>query len=270
MLIAENVSWAAGGRRILEPTSLVVEEGETLGLVGPNGAGKSTLLRIMAGVRACEQGRVLLAGKDVHRLSRRAAARDLALVEQFAETSESLTVKDVVALGRTPYLGLFHPWSEEDGRAVDEALAIVDMSRLAGRQWQSLSGGERQRAQVARALAQKPAVLLLDEPTNHLDIRHQLDLLGLVRQLPLTSVIVLHDLNLAAMFCDRVAVMNKGRIAALGPVDKVLSRQCVEDVFGVRASLRPRRDAAGWCLELDAASPKTQQQPGGKPDRLAG
>ncbi|RKK04629.1 ATP-binding cassette domain-containing protein [Pseudoroseomonas wenyumeiae] len=234
-LSAENLAWSARGVPIVREVSLQVGAGETLGLIGPNGSGKSTLLRLLSGVLRPEAGEVWLGDTPLARMSRRHVAQLLAVVEQQAETAERITVQDAVELGRTPWLSALRPWSAEDDAAVAEALAEVEMSGFAGRDWATLSGGERQRVHIARALAQRPRILLLDEPTNHLDIHHQLSILRLVADLPVTTVLALHDLN-QAMGCDRLGVMHHGRLVALGRPDQVLTTALLRDVFGVRAT----------------------------------
>ncbi len=237
MLSARNVSWAAGNVEILRNVSLDVEKGEFLGIIGPNGSGKTTLLSLFSGIRRPRAGMVLLEGNPIQELNRREIARRLALVEQQAETTERITARQAVELGRTPYLGVLSPWSEADNAIVEKALLNVDMMHLAERCWHTLSGGERQRLHIARALAQEPQILLLDEPTNHLDIGHQIGLLDLVRRQGLTVAAALHDLNHAAMFCDRIAVMDKGRLVALGTPRDVLRPECISTVFGVDADV---------------------------------
>jgi iron complex transport system ATP-binding protein len=233
-LSAENVSWTAGGRIIVDGVSLEPRPGETLGLLGPNGSGKSTLLRLLAGVRPTSSGVVRLDGNPLRELGRRAVARRVAVVEQHATTQVHMTVLDVVRLGRTPHR---RPWgvpSARDEEAVREAIRRTRLEERAEQSWHTLSGGERQRVQIARALAQQPRELLLDEPTNHLDIQHQLELLALVARLPLTSVVALHDLNLAAMFCDHLLVLKHGRAVAAGTPGQVLTEELIADVYGVR------------------------------------
>lgn len=244
-LQASNVSWSAGGTEILRNVSLNVETGEFLGIIGPNGSGKTSLMSLLAGIRKPKSGAVLLDGAPIGELGRRAVAQRLAFVEQQAETAERITARQAVELGRTPYLGPLSPWSLQDDSIVDEALDNVDMAHLAGRFWHTLSGGERQRLHIARALAQEPKILLLDEPTNHLDIGHQISLLDLVQRQDLTVVAALHDLNHAAMFCDRVAIMQGGRLAALGQPLEVLTEERIRDVFGVDVDIN--EDGNGIC-----------------------
>lgn len=236
ILEATNLGWNARGAPILSNVDLAVKEGETLGLVGPNGSGKSTLLKLLAGIRPPSSGEVRVKGRALAAMPRREAAQVIAFLEQQAETSEAITVRDAVELGRTPWLTPLQPWSEEDDRIVAQALADADMQGFERRSWATLSGGERQRVHLARALAQRPQILLLDEPTNHLDVQHQLSLLGLVTTLPITTVIALHDLN-QALSCDRIGVLAGGRLVALGAPEEVLTVERVSSVFGVRASI---------------------------------
>ncbi|MCR6497829.1 ABC transporter ATP-binding protein [Shinella sp. CPCC 101442] len=245
-LSSKNLHWSAGGAAILSDVSLDVRPGEFLGIIGPNGSGKTSLMSLLSGIRKPQAGSVLLDGKPLSEHGRQAIARRIAFVEQQAETTERITARQAVELGRTPHLGALTPWSRADDAIVDRALEEVDMAHFAGRLWHTLSGGERQRLHIARALAQQSPILLLDEPTNHLDIGHQISLLQLVREQDLTVVAALHDLNHAAMFCDRIAVMQAGRIVALGTPAKVLEPQRLQAVFGVTVDVE--RDAGGGCF----------------------
>ncbi|MEU1086402.1 ABC transporter ATP-binding protein [Streptomyces sp. NPDC005892] len=234
-LRADRVSRAAGGRLILDGVTLAPPPGATVGLIGPNGSGKSTLLRVLAGVLAPEGGLVTLDGEPLAATSRRTVARRVAVVDQHAATQVELSVLDVVRLGRIPHRRAWAAPGPADEEAVREAMERTGLTDRAGQSWHTLSGGERQRVQIARALAQRPRELLLDEPTNHLDIQHQLDLLTLVSALPLTCVVALHDLNLAAMFCDLVTVLDGGRVVAAGPPHEVITERLIADVYRVRS-----------------------------------
>lgn len=243
-LAARQVSWSVGGTVVVDGVSLQVAPGSTLGLLGPNGSGKSSLLRLLAGLRRPSGGTVLLDGADLAGWPRRELARRVAVVEQEAGTEVDVTVAEVVRLGRTPYRSVWTGAGHDDEAAVDRALAQTGLTALAHRRWHSLSGGERQRAQIARALAQQPSELLLDEPTNHLDIAHQLDLLGLVRRLPVTGVLALHDLNLAAAYCDSLLMLSEGTVVAAGTPADVLTEELVREVYGVGCEIT-RADPAG-------------------------
>lgn len=236
-LAAERVTRTAGGTLILDGVSLTPRPGTITGLLGPNGSGKSTLLRLLSGVIAPVSGVVTLDGRPLGEVGRRGVARCVAVVEQQADTQVALTVLDVVRLGRIPHRRAWAPPSPVDEEAVRTALARTGLTDKAHRSWHTLSGGERQRVQIARALAQEPRELLLDEPTNHLDIQHQLELLTLITELRLTSVIALHDLNLAAMYCDQLLVLRHGRVVACGSPQNVLTERLIADVYGVRATV---------------------------------
>ena len=245
-LCAQGLHWSAGGTAILSDVSLDVRPGEFLGIIGPNGSGKTSLMALLAGIRRPQSGCVTLDGEPLSAYGRQAIARRIAFVEQQAETTERITARQAVELGRTPHLGALTPWSRKDDAIVERALEEVDMAHFSGRLWHTLSGGERQRLHIARALAQQAPILLLDEPTNHLDIGHQISLLQLVRDQELTVVSALHDLNHAAMFCDRIAVMQGGRIVALGTPARVLEPQRLAEVFGIAVEVE--RDSAGGCF----------------------
>jgi iron complex transport system ATP-binding protein len=231
-LRALDVTWSRSGQLVLDGVTVDPEPGSTLGLLGPNGSGKSSLLRMLAGVDRPDSGAVTLDGVVLHGLSRRAVARRVAMVGQHADTDLHITVRDVVRLGRIPHTGPIGAGRGND-HAVREALRATGLTDMADRHWHTLSGGERQRVQIARALAQQPGELLLDEPTNHLDIAHQLDILALVRDLDVTTVVALHDLNLAAMFCDRLVVLSGGRVVAAGTPTEVLTEKLVAEVYRV-------------------------------------
>ncbi|MET0446948.1 MAG: ABC transporter ATP-binding protein [Aeromicrobium sp.] len=254
-LAARNVSWGIGEKRIVDDVTFDVTPGTTLGLLGPNGSGKSSLLRLLAGVRSPSHGQVLLDGDDIARLRRRDVARRIAVVEQSAQTEVDLVVSDVVKLGRIPHRSTWAPESADDRAAVAEALERVELTALAGRSWHTLSGGERQRVHIARALAQRPQELLLDEPTNHLDVHHQLDLLSLVRRLPVTSVVAIHDLNLAAMFCDRLVILKDGAIVATGTPAEVLTPELIAEVYRVRAVVTPEGPGGVPSVRFEPGAP---------------
>ncbi len=210
-------------------------EAQTVGLLGPNGSGKSTLIRSLAGLFPAPSQCIHINGTALGEISRRNLARTLAFVPQHAEADNQLSVIDIVRLGRTPHRGAFSPWREADKHAVEEALTLMQLNALANRPWQRLSGGERQRCQIARALAQKPDVLLLDEPVNHLDIQFQLELMRLITALPVTVVIALHDLNLAARYCQHLVVLRQGEVVAAGSPKTVLTSELIYATWKVDA-----------------------------------
>ncbi|WP_102509030.1 ABC transporter ATP-binding protein [Sanguibacter massiliensis] len=239
-LVARNLAWSVAGRRVVDGVSFRAPSGAVTGLLGPNGSGKSSLLRLVAGATRAEAGSASFDGADLTKLTRRERARITAFVEQDASADRSLTVADAAELGRLPHRGWFAPPSASDRAAVSTALARAGASELADRDLATLSGGERQRAHVARALAQEPRLLLLDEPTNHLDVAAQRELLTLLAGLAAdgtTVLTALHDLTLAAAWCDHVVVLDHGRVLAEGPVEDVLVPDVVEAVWGVRPDI---------------------------------
>ena len=243
-IVAENLTWGVKRRTIVSDVSLTVAPGETLGLIGPNGSGKSSLLRLLAGLKRPMSGRVEINGQDIAQVPRKALSRQVAFVQQSAATDTNVAVADVVRLGRTPHRSALACWCEADEAAVNRALDRVDMASRRTQAWQTLSGGERQRVHIARALAQTPQVMFLDEPTNHLDIHHQIEILRMVRDLDMTSVIALHDLNLAAMFCDRIVVLENGTVRASGTPEEVLTQETLRDVFRVAVHIVGTPDSA--------------------------
>lgn len=248
-IAAHSVTWTAGARIIVDGVTLAAEPGMTLGLLGPNGSGKSSLIRLLAGLRAPAAGAVELDGTGLGRIDRRKLAQRVALVEQHATTDANVTVLDVVRLGRIPHRSALSPWTRKDDEIVEQSLARVELSDRRHQLWHTLSGGERQRVHLGRALAQEPTDLILDEPTNHLDIQHQLEILKLIAGLPITTIVALHDLNLAAMFCDRLAVMKEGRLVAAGTPRDVLTQAMIADVFKVKAHVSASPRHSGLHIE---------------------
>lgn len=236
-LTAVDVSWSVDDQRILAGVEVEVPTGSFTGLLGPNGSGKSSLLRGLARLGELDAGVVHLGVDDVQRLPRRALARRLALVEQRSDTDLDLTVLDVVLLGRTPYRSALQADSATDVAIAMHHLERVEMAQLAHRRWPTLSGGEQQRVHLARAMTQEPSLLVLDEPTNHLDVAHALQLLALVRHSGLTVLAALHDLNLAATFCDRLVVLHHGEVVASGTPEEVLTPELLADVYRVDAEV---------------------------------
>jgi iron complex transport system ATP-binding protein len=236
-LEVHQASAKLGTALIVNSVSLQVPEGRFTGLIGPNGSGKSTLLRSIARILTLEGGTVLVGDDDVSQLPAREMARRMALVEQQATTEVDLDVLDVVLLGRIPHHGRWRGASDADRTIALHHLEKVGLSHVAGRPWDSLSGGEQQRVQLARAFAQEPTVLALDEPTNHLDIAHALELLATVQHIGVTVIAALHDLNLAATFCDEVVVLDHGRVVAAGPPEETFTPDLLRRVYGVEASV---------------------------------
>ncbi|WP_326769597.1 ABC transporter ATP-binding protein [Streptomyces sp. NBC_01591] len=239
------------GARLVEEATLAAGEGQLVGLVGPNGSGKSTLLRCVYRALRPSAGTVRLGGEDLYAMSAREGARRLAALPQEAVTEFDFTVAEVVAMGRLPHQRSVGRATDEDRQACESALAGVDAGHLADRGFLTLSGGEKQRVLIARALAQQPRLLVLDEPTNHLDIAQQLEVLALVRGSGLTVLTALHDLNLAALHCDVLHVIDSGRIVASGPPHDVLTTELLAEVFGVRAHRVPHPETGAVQLLFD-------------------
>ncbi len=248
---AHQLTWVADGREIISDIDLDCPGGQVTGLLGPNGSGKTTLLHALAGLRRPTRGQVLVGGQVLHTMRAKERARLLAMVEQHAGTGLDLTVRQVVELGLIPHRGRWSGDRRADRQRVDAALHATRVAHLADRSWQVLSGGERQRTHLARAIAQRPGVLLLDEPTNHLDIAHQLDFLRRVRDLRVTTVAALHDLELAAAHCDRLVVLDAGRVVAAGPVTEVLTSRLIAEVYDVEAVVEPHPTRDRMHVRLD-------------------
>ncbi|MFE2294445.1 ABC transporter ATP-binding protein [Streptomyces sp. NPDC059452] len=237
-LRTEALSYGTGeGRHLVDGVDLTAADGETVGLVGPNGSGKTTLLRCVYGTLRPTHGRVLLDGDDLATLPVKARAQRIATVPQDSHAGFELTVGQVVAMGRAPHKRFWEADNAADTALVTDALKRVGIAALEPRTFSSLSGGERQRALVARALVQQPSLVVLDEPTNHLDIRYQLEILSLIRELGTTNLLALHDLNLAAYYCDRIYVLKDGRVVASGTPEEVLTAELLGEVYGVAAEV---------------------------------
>jgi iron complex transport system ATP-binding protein len=231
----EKVTFTVAGRKLVEDIEMRVPSGSVVGLLGPNGSGKSTTLRCVYRALRPEAGVIRLDGTALDELTTKETAQRLAALTQDSHTEFDFTVGEVVAMGRLPH----RRDSVVDKEICASALRQVGLLEISGRSVLTLSGGERQRVLLARALAQQPKVLVLDEPTNHLDIRHQLEILALVRRSGVTVLTALHDLNLAATSCDQVYVLDGGRIVAGGTPAEVLTPGLLADVFGVRAHVVP-------------------------------
>ena len=231
-----------GAHAVLLDITFTLLPGEMTSILGPNGCGKSTLLRVLSGVLAPHSGEALFQQRPVHRIPPRQLAQRMAFVPQREETPGAFTVEQVVLLGRAPYVGWWGHETRQDREVARRAMERVGVAHLADRRLSALSGGERQRVILARALAQECPLLVLDEPTTHLDVSHQISLLTLLRDLHrrdgLTVLAVLHDINLASEFTDRMLVMNRGRLAADGAPEEVVNETLLLDVFSLAAWVR--------------------------------
>ena len=260
MIALEGVTVRYGeSQPAIERVSMDVSNGEVVAILGPNGAGKSTLLRAMAGSLPAASGTVKLDGEDVSKTERRELARKVAFVTQTAEVAFGFLVRDVVMMGRAPHQGGWMTAREDDERAVDDAMRALELGDLAKRRVDELSGGEQKRVAIARALAQAPQLLLLDEPGAFLDVRHQLALYDLLLDLAKTKnlavALTMHDINAAAQYASRVALLKAGALVAIGSIEDVLTYRrlretfdadlyCgVNDVNGARFFLPMRKDS---------------------------
>ena len=266
-LSVEGLALGYGDRTVIRSLDLVVPPGRVTAIVGANACGKSTLLRSMSRLLAPREGRVVLDGRDVHRIPAKELARTLGLLPQSPVAPEGITVSDLVGRGRHPHQGLLSRWSREDDLAVAEALEATDTAGLADRAVDELSGGQRQRVWIAMALAQRTDLLLLDEPTTFLDVSHQVEVPDLLTDLNrargTTVVMVLHDLNLAARYADQLIALADGRLHAAGPPAEVLTEECVRAVFGLESRVivdptsgRPLMLPLGRHHVRDAAGPR--------------
>lgn len=235
----DGISVVTDGRSLVRDLSLDVRSGQVVGLVGPNGSGKSTALRCVYRALRPSAGTVRVGEDDLSRLPVRRSAQLVAAMTQDGAVDLDFTVEEVVALGRTPHLRGNQALGRRERELCRRAMDRLGIRHLARRGVLTLSGGERQRVLLARALVQEPRILVLDEPTNHLDIRHQVELLSLLRGAGLTVLVVLHDLNLAAAACDRLGVLREGRLVASGTPEEVLTTELVGEVFGVEAGIVP-------------------------------
>ncbi|MFH1790961.1 MAG: ABC transporter ATP-binding protein [Candidatus Omnitrophota bacterium] len=233
----ENITCGYGSENVLEKVSLSIDEGSVLGIIGPNGAGKTTLLRAMTKMIPLKTGRVFCCDRDVSGMDPLAIARIVSCVTQVRELPlYKAKVNDIVVLGRVPHFGSFQ-WrvSRRDMEIVGEAMRLTETYELKDRTLDELSGGERQRVFIARAVAQEPRILLLDEPTMNLDIAHSIGIFGIISKLkekrPLTALCVLHDINLASRYCERLVILKDGRLACDGTPGQVVTKENIDSVY---------------------------------------
>ncbi|MCI5115243.1 MAG: ABC transporter ATP-binding protein [Candidatus Electrothrix sp. AW1] len=236
-ITCSEICWSAGKRPILDRVSLTTATGQFTGIIGPNGSGKSSLLRCLYRALTPDSGQMFLNDREIRSFSRRELAVHMAAVLQESLAECPFTVMEMVMMGRYPHHSTFSSLNREDRAKAQYALEQADLLTMEQAMFQSLSGGEKQRVMIARALCQETPVLLLDEPTNHLDIRHALALLGLIKKLQVTTLAVLHDLNLAAACCDKIVVLEKGRVTASGEPGAVFTPSLLKVVFGVEAEV---------------------------------
>lgn len=270
MLTLERVALGYGKQEILRNVTFSVNEGEMMGIIGPNGSGKSTLLKGICRVIAPHAGRVLFEGRDISGLNRMEIARRIAVVPQAPHLPETFTAFEIVLMGRTPHLGRFRFEGYRDFDIAWKAMGITRTQPLAERTVDKLSGGQRQLLTIARAIAQEPGLILLDEPTAHLDINYQMEILdfirGLCRNRGLTALAVLHDLNLAAQYCDRLVLLGNGTVRAVGSPSEVLTETNIADVYGARVHIMPHPANRLPTVLIAPQGPKDPEVPYCEPD----
>ncbi|WP_342513643.1 ABC transporter ATP-binding protein [Sporosarcina sp. FSL K6-1522] len=237
MLRVEEISFLVADKQILHDISFSLEQGTFIGIIGPNGSGKSTMLKIIYRYLKQTSGIVTLYEKDLVQITQKQLAQEMAVVSQETPVLFDFTVHDLVMMGRTPYKQWLAKDSKEDFAIVEESMRLANVQHLKDRTFGQLSGGEKKRVMLARALAQQAKILILDEPTNHLDIEHQLQLMDLVKGLPITIVAALHDLNLAASYCDELLVMKDGALFMKGTPEQVLTEETMRQVFQIQVGI---------------------------------
>jgi iron complex transport system ATP-binding protein len=239
----ENVKLGYGGNVILNDISLEIEPGEIMGIIGANGSGKSTLIRGITKYIMPMSGQIYINGNNIQKLSNQDLAKIIAAVPQNTNLPDLFTAFELALMGRTPHLGLFRYEGQKDFEIVQQSMEATHTFHLADRYMKEISGGERQRIVIARALVQEPKILVLDEPTSHLDINNQIETLNLVyslsRQLNLIVLVTLHDLNLAAQYCDRIAILHKGNILKQGKPSEVIDTDTIKQVYGAEVYVYP-------------------------------
>ncbi len=237
MLQVENLSFKIKEKKILVQAGFQVHEGEFVGIIGPNGSGKSTLLKNVYKVLKPQEGKIMFMNRDLLTMSNREMAQQLAVVIQEQEASFDFTVEEVVMMGRHAKKKMMESENEADREIVHQTLQATGLYEIREQSFITLSGGEKQRAFIARALVQDTPCLLLDEPTNHLDIKYQLELMNLVKAQKKTVVAVIHDLNIASMYCDRLYALKEGKIVASGTPKQVLTPEFIKEVYEVEAEI---------------------------------
>jgi iron complex transport system ATP-binding protein len=239
LLSVENITFSYGAENVIRNLSALFSEGMVYGILGANGSGKTTLLDMLCGMLPTLSGQVRFMGKDIRKWKRRDMARRMALVPQEFSIPFDFTVRQVVEMGRHPWLGRFSTLSANDRETVNRVMDELSVASLENRLVTRLSGGEKQRVVTARALAQTPCLVLLDESTSNLDIKHTISILDVLkrrsREEGLTVIAAMHDMNAAAMFCDELLVLKGGSVIASGPVESVLTEEMIRSAYGVES-----------------------------------
>ncbi len=238
MLEIRNLNFSYGKNHVLDNINISATSGEFIAIIGPNGAGKSTLIKIVDGILRTRSHMVMLEERALEKISRRDLARIIAYLPQESSFTFNYTVQEVVLMGRFPYIKGVWAYTKEDYQIIREMMILMGIDGFVNRSFNELSGGEKQRVLIASALAQQPKIILLDEPTSALDIHHQIEIYRILKKLQkqqnLTVIVVTHDINLAAQFCERIILMGAGKIIRDGDPAEVLQFQLLQDTFGVK------------------------------------
>ncbi|NLK01046.1 MAG: ABC transporter ATP-binding protein [Clostridia bacterium] len=241
MMYVKNLYYSYNSQFSLRDINFHIEEGSFSCILGPNGSGKTTLLKILSGIKEPIRGDIFFQGKPLFSFGRREIAKNVAVVPQGAEINFDFTVHEMVLMGRTPHVDVWRGEGSRDYGIVEEAMGATGTLGLAHRRMSQLSGGEKQRVVIARALAQEPKLLLLDEPTTHLDMNHQLEIFDILKRLnqdrKLTVVVILHDLNLAGLYCEKFFMLNQGGLAAAGSPEDLLDADLIHSIYGVNVEI---------------------------------
>ncbi len=241
MIKVDNIKINIENKTIINGVDIVVEKGEFVSLIGPNGSGKSTLIKAITSIIPFNEGKVIIVDKNLSEYKDKELAKIVSTMAQHGNVVESLTVNDIVTYGRSPYKSIFSPLNDEDRAIINESLKVTDVYELKDRDISTLSGGELQRVFLASCLAQKPDVLILDEPTNHLDVMHQYKLLNLIKKYAiennLTVLCVLHDINQAIKYADKICVLKNGEVKAFGKADEVITEKLMSQIFEIDCTI---------------------------------
>ena len=233
MIEVKNLLYKVKGKIILNNIDIKFPEKKFIGIIGPNGAGKSTLLKNIYGIYTPNKGEIFIDGENIKNISKKERAKKIAVLAQEDNSQFDFTIEQIVEMGRYPYKNIFEDYSDKDREIAIKMLEKTGMKNHIGRDFKNLSGGEKQRVLIARALAQETPTLILDEPTNHLDIGYQLQLLHMIKHLDITVIAALHDLNVAAIFCDYIFVMKDGEKIKEGTPEEILTKKNLKNIFGV-------------------------------------
>lgn len=241
MMRLEEITFSYEKDPVLSDVSFQLQPGEFVGVIGPNGSGKSTLLKLMGGILRTNRGKLAFKGRDLRSYKRKELARSISWLPQETHLVFSFKVSDVVLMGRHPYLSRLAFEGEEDFLIAQRAMEMTDTSKFSDRLFNEISGGEKQRVMIAGAIAQQSEMMLLDEPTSALDIKYQIEILNILKRLNesegVTLILALHDLHLASKFCNRLVLLNKGRVVRSGTPEQVLQKETLEEVYGIEVAI---------------------------------